>query len=213
VSLDPSTEHAQPRRLSEILTDIANDPGREQLAIADLRMAMGDRAFGAIMFLFAVPNTLPVNAPGVSAVLGIPLLFLALQLTLGFGVPWLPARIAHATVTRARFARVMNKVVPWLRRAERLSRPRWTWLATGLAERVIGLACVVLSIVLILPVPFGNMGPALAICALCFALMQHDGKATLTGLLTGGLALALAWGVILAIVKAVSLLFRHWLGT
>jgi hypothetical protein len=32
-------------------------------------------------------------------------------------------------------------------------------------------------------------------------------------LLTGALALALAWGVILALVKAVSLLVRHWLGT
>jgi hypothetical protein len=203
----------RPRRLSEILTDIANDPQREQIAIADLRVAMGDRAFGAMMFLFAVPNTLPVNAPGVSAVFGIPLLFLALQLMLGIGVPWLPARIAHATMTRPRFARIMNRVVPWLRRAERLSRPRWTWLATGPAERLIGLACAVLSIVLILPVPFGNMGPALAICVLCFALMQRDGKATLAGLLTGALALVLAWGVILAIVKAVSLLVRHWLGT
>jgi hypothetical protein len=213
MSSDLPMEQAPPQRLSEILSDIANDPRREQIAIADLRVAMGDRAFGAIMFLFAVPNTLPVNAPGVSAVLGIPLLFLALQLTLGFAVPWLPARIVHTRVTRARFARVMSKVVPWLRRAERLSRPRWTWLATGPAERVIGLACVVLSVVLILPVPFGNMGPALAVCVLCFALMQHDGKATLAGLLTGALALALAWGVILAIVKAVSLLVRHWLGT
>jgi hypothetical protein len=213
VSLGLPAEQTRPQRLSKILTDIANDPLREQIAIADLRLAMGDRAFGAIMFLFAVPNTLPVNAPGVSAVLGLPLLFLALQLTLGFSVPWLPARIVHTRVTRPRFARVMNKVVPWLRRAERLSRPRWTWLATGLAERVIGLACVILSVVLILPVPFGNMGPALAICVLCFALMQRDGKATLAGLLTGALALALAWGVILALVKAVSLLVHHWLGT
>jgi hypothetical protein len=209
----PDGAPAQPQRLSGILAGIANDPRREHVALADLLVAMGDRAFGALMFLFAVPNTLPVNAPGVSVVLGTPLLFLALQLTLGFSVPWLPASLVHRQVTRARFARVMNTVVPWLRRAERLSRPRWAWLAAGLAERLIGLACVVLSIVLILPVPFGNMGPALAICVLCFALMQRDGKATLAGLLAGVLALALAWGVILALVKAVSLLVRHWLVT
>ena len=71
-------------------TDIANDPARERIAIADIRDAMGDRAFGAMMFVFAAPNTLPVNAPGVSVVLGIPLLFLSLQLMLGFAVPWLP---------------------------------------------------------------------------------------------------------------------------
>ena len=64
----------------------------------------------------------------------------------------------------------------------------------------------------ILPVPFGNMGPGIAICILAFALLERDGKATLAGLATTIAALMLAWGVILAIVKAVSLLVRHWLG-
>ncbi len=173
---------------------------------------MGDRAFGAMMFVFAAPNTLPVNAPGVSVVLGIPLLFLSLQLMLGFAVPWLPQALVQATVTRQRFARVMNVVVPWMRRAEKLSKPRWPLLTVGLAERMIGLVCVVLSVVLILPVPFGNMGPGIAVCILAFALLERDGKATLTGLAVSAVALVLAWGVILAIVKTVSLVVRHWLG-
>ena len=208
----PAAERARPRRLSEILTDIANDPARDRIAIADIRDAMGDRAFGALMFVFAAPNTLPVNAPGVSVVLGIPLLFLSLQLMLGFAVPWLPQAVVQTTVTRQRFARVMNVVVPWMRRAEKLSKPRWPLLTLGLAERVIGLVCIVLSVVLILPVPFGNMGPGIAVCILAFALLERDGKATLTGLAVSAVALALAWGVILAIVKAVSLVVRHWLG-
>ena len=170
----------RPRRLSEILTDIANDPGRERIAIADIRDAMGDRAFGAMMFVFAAPNTLPVNAPGVSVVLGVPLLFLSLQLLLGRAVPWLPQALVQTTVARQRFAQVMNVVVPWMRRAEKLSKPRWPLLTVGAAERVIGLVCIVLSIVLILPVPFGNMGPGIAVCILAFALLERDGKATLT---------------------------------
>ena len=200
------------QRLSEILTDIANDPSRERIAIADVRSAMGDRAFGALMFVFAAPNTLPVNAPGVSVVLGIPLLFLSLQLLVGLAVPWLPGFLVNRSVPRARFARVMQYVVPWMRRAERFSRPRWSWLAVGVAERVIGLWCAVLSIVLILPVPFGNMGPGIAICVLAFALLERDGKAALTGVVVSLTALVLAWGVILAIVKAVSFGVRHWLG-
>lgn len=208
----PPPGAGRPRRLSEILTDIANDPERERIAIADIRDAMGDRAFGAMMFVFAAPNTLPVNAPGVSVVLGIPLLFLSLQLMLGFAVPWLPQALVQATVTRPRFARVMNVIVPWMRRAEKFSRPRWPLLAMGFAERLIGLVCVVLSVVLILPVPFGNMGPGIAVCILAFALLERDGKATLTGLAISAVALALASGVILAIVKTVSLVVRHWLG-
>jgi hypothetical protein len=208
----PAKERPRPRRLSEILTDIANDPARDRIAIADIRDAMGDRAFGALMFVFAAPNTLPVNAPGVSVVLGIPLLFLALQLMLGFAVPWLPKAVVQATITRQRFAKAMNVIVPWMRRAEKLSSPRWPLLAAGFAERIIGLVCVVLSVVLILPVPFGNMGPGLAVCVLAFALLERDGKASLTGLVTSAVALVLAWGVIVAIVKTVSLIVRHWLG-
>lgn len=209
---NPVRTPVRPRRLSEILMDIANDPSREHITIADMRNAMGDRAFGALMFVFAAPNTLPVNAPGVSVILGIPLLFLSLQLMFGFAVPWLPRLVVDRTITRGRFARAMRFLVPWMQRAEKLSRPRWPLLATGFAERVIGLVCVVLSIVLILPVPFGNMGPAVAICVLAFALLERDGKAALTGVVASVAALALAWGVILAIVKTVSLLLRHWLG-
>jgi hypothetical protein len=164
------------------------------------------------MFVLAVPNTLPVNAPGVSVVLGIPLLFLSMQLMLGFAVPWLPKAVVQATITRQRFAKAMNVVVPWMRRAEKLSKPRWPLFAVGFAERIIGLVCVVLSAVLILPVPFGNIGPGLAVCVLAFALLERDGKASLAGVATSAVALVLAWGVIVAIVKAVSLIVRHWLG-
>ncbi len=173
---------------------------------------MGDRAFGAMMFVFAAPNTLPVNAPGVSVVLGIPLLFLSLQLMLGFAVPWLPRALVagdgHAAAVRARHER-RRAVDAAGREAVRTALAA---AAAGLAERLIGLVCVVLSVVLILPVPFGNMGPGVAMCILAFALLERDGKATLAGLVVAAIALALAWGVILAIVKTVSLLVRHWLG-
>jgi len=200
------------RRLSDMLTSIANDPAREHIAAVDVRDAMGDRAFGALMFFFAAPNALPVNMPGVSAVLGLPLLFLALQLTVGLAVPWLPRFVLHRTLPRQRFARLMQHAVPWIRRAERLLRPRLSALADGAFERVIGLACFLLALVLILPIPFANTGPGIAICVLALALLERDGAATLIGLAIGAASIVLAWGVILGIVTAVSSFVRHWLG-
>ncbi len=199
-------------RLSEMLAKIANDPDRIEISVADIRDAMGDRAFGALMFVLAAPNALPVNAPGVAVVLGVPLLFLSLQLMFGVAVPWLPRFAMRRAVRRQSFARVLRHAMPWIRRAERLSRPRLAVLASGPFERVIGLFCVVFCLVLVLPIPFGNMGPAVAICILALALLERDGVATLAGLLTGVVAIVLASGVILAIVKTVSLLVRHWLG-
>lgn len=54
----------------------------ERISVADLLAAMQDRALAALMFIFAVPNVVPVP-PGTSAILGAPFIFLAAQLTLG----------------------------------------------------------------------------------------------------------------------------------
>ena len=207
-----SGERPRPRRLSEVLSDIANDPSRETIAFADVRYAMGDRAFGALLFVFAVPNALPVSVPGVSTVLGLPLLFLSVQLILGFRVPWLPKSMMARSVRRTSFARAMNVAVPWIRRAERLLRPRLQWLASRGFDRVVGLVCAVLAIVLMLPIPFGNMPPAVAICIFSLALLEEDGLATLVGLAAAAGALFIASGVIVGLVKAVSLFLRHLLG-
>lgn len=203
---------AHPCRLSEVLTDVANDPSRESIAFADLRDTMGDRTFGALFFVFAVPNSLPVNPPGVSTVLGLPLLFLALQMILGMPAPWLPKSVMARTVSRQSFARAMNHAVPWIRRAERLLRPRLQFLASRGFDRVIGLVVAVLALVLMLPIPFGNTLPAISICILALALLEEDGLATLAGLGVAALALFVVSGVIVGIVKAVSLFLRQFLG-
>jgi hypothetical protein len=200
------------RRLSEMLTDLANDSSRETVSIADSRDVMGDRAFGALMLVFALPNALPVNAPGVSTVLGAPLLFLAAQLILGFKAPWLPAFVMRRSLRRESFARTISVAAPWIRRLEKLLKPRLQVLASSWAERVVGLVCAVLAIVLMLPIPFANMPPAVAICVMAMALLERDGLATLAGLTLAAGSLFIASGVILGIVKAVSLFLRHLLG-
>ena len=207
-----SAPRPRERRLSEVLTTIANDASRETITVADIRDAMGDRAFGALLFVFALPNALPVNAPGVSTVLGTPLLFLAAQLICGLRVPWLPGFVIARSVKRLSFARAIALAAPWIRRAERLLRPRLRLLASRGFDRVVGLVCAVLAVVLMLPIPFGNMPPAVAICILALALLEEDGLATLVGLAAAAGALFIASGVILGLVKAVSLFLRHLLG-
>jgi hypothetical protein len=48
-------------------------------------------------------------------------------------------------------------------------------------ERAIGVVCTILAIVLILPIPLGNILPALAVSALSFSLIQRDGAIALVG--------------------------------
>ena len=78
----PPDTDAEPRqRFSEVLNDLARRP-TSAISLGNVLDAFGDRAFGALMLVFAAPNMLPLP-PGMSAVLGAPLLFVTAQLMLG----------------------------------------------------------------------------------------------------------------------------------
>jgi hypothetical protein len=152
------------------------------------------------MLLFALPNVLPAP-PGLSGVLGLPLLYLSVQLMLG-RVPWLPAFIGDRSMPRDRFALLVTRLGPWLARAERLLRPRWSLLVSHGAERVLGALCLVLAAVLALPIPFGNMLPAFAICLIALGILERDGVWVAAGTVVGLGALLLVAGVVYALVKS-----------
>ena len=186
--------------LSAVLQGLASDTGRERIAIGDLLEVLGDRALAALLFVFAVPNVVPVP-PGTSAILGAPLVFLAAQMALGLR-PWLPRWIAGRTLSRSDFAAVVRRIGPWLARAERLLRPRASGLALPPMEHLVGLVCLLLAVVLVLPVPLGNMLPALAISLMALGVLERDGLWVLTGLATAAVAITVVWGVLFAMVQA-----------
>lgn len=194
-------------RFSESLRELAHDASRERISMADLLQALGDRALAALMFVFAAPNVLPVP-PGTSAILGAPLVFLAAQLTFG-RQPWLPAFIANRSMAREDFAALVRRIAPWIERAERLMRPRMTWLVEPPTEYFIGLICLLLSIVLTLPVPLGNVLPALAISVLALGIVERDGLWVLGGMAVAVVASAVVFGVVVAMVKTTFFLIAN----
>jgi hypothetical protein len=196
--------------LSEILTRIADDETRRRISVGDLLVALSDRAIGALIFVFAFPNTIPMP-PGVSSVLGAPLLFLTAQLALGRS-PWLPTVIANRSMDRIHFATVVRRIAPWLARAERLLRPRLQILARPPFENLLGGICLLLSIILFLPIPMGNMPPAVAICLFALAILERDGIWVLAGLGATIGAIAISWGVLLALFRGALLLFSRLIG-
>lgn len=197
----------QGRALSEILAAIAHDASRERICVADLLAAMHDRAVAALMFIFALPNVVPVP-PGTSAILGAPLIFLAAQLTLGMR-PWLPKVITERSIARADFAALIERAGPWLARAERLLKPRLATLARPPAEYAVGVACLVLAIMVFLPIPLGNMLPAFAICLFALAILERDGVWVLVGAIAALASIALVWGVLYALMKSAILIFTN----
>jgi hypothetical protein len=201
----PSDTPPQGRPLSQLLQDVAADTTREQISVGDLLHALRDRALAALIFIFAFPNAIPMP-PGTSAIVGAPLLFLTVQLAFGLR-PWLPQFIARRSIARRDFERVVRHVVPWLQRAERLLRPRLSALARPPFEYLIGLVCLLLAVILVLPIPLGNMLPALAIAVMSLGILERDGVWVVCGGVMGAAGVALVWGVLTALVKSALYLF------
>ena len=188
------------RRMSEILRDIAAETGPDRITVADLLTAMEGRAFGALLLLFAFPNILP-SPPGLAAILGLPLIYLASQLMLGRS-PWLPNFIANRSISRVSFASVIVRATPWIARAERMLVTRLHILAGPVAQRLLGAVCLLLSLILVLPIPFGNMLPSLAICIIALGMLERDGAWILGGLFAAVIAAGVVGGLAYGLVKS-----------
>jgi hypothetical protein len=193
--------------LSTYLLRLAADDRRERVSLRDLLDLLGDRALAALLLIFALSNVIPVP-PGASAILGLPMLLVAGQLAFG-GKPWLPDFLANRSFSRAQFAAVVSRISPWLARAEKVLRPRWPALSGASAERLVGALCLVLSLVVFMPIPLGNMLPAFAVCVLCLGLMERDGVCVVCGVLVAAGALMIVGGVLYAMARALLFLVSN----
>jgi hypothetical protein len=201
----------RPRRTSQLLRDFVTSHPEPRISLGVLRDALGDRGFGVLLFIFALPNLVPVNIPLLSAVLGLPLVLLAAQLTYGRHKPWFPRWLTERSFPREGFANVVLRSLPYLEGAERLLRPRLTVLLSWTGERLTGLAILILALVLFLPIPFANWLPACAIAIIGLAIVEKDGLAVLVGLAVGVASLVVAAAVVIGLIKAFLLLFSGML--
>jgi hypothetical protein len=184
------------RRLSEVFADLAAQD-RARVSIGDVVQALGDRSFAPVMILLAVPNAIPF-IPGSSTVLGLLLAVVAIQLVLGMRRVRLPARLNRWSFDREGFARLVAKVTPWLTRFERMARPRFWPESYRLAERLAGIVAIALSLMIMLPIPFANGVPAIAICLLALGISERDGLWLGAGIVVGAIAAGIVAGLFLA---------------
>lgn len=188
--------------LSSLLLDFAAKFSAERVRVRDITESLGQRSFGFILLIFALPNSLPIlGIPGVSTITGLPLLFVAVQMALGHKRVYLPRWIADSSLATADFQALINKVAPWLRRIEKLMKPRIPFLVLGKAERWLGAFCVVLAFLLVLPIPLGNLLPALGILFIALGLIESDGVCVLAGIALGIASWALLGGLVWVIIK------------
>lgn len=178
------------KKISEVLKTLPDSFSKPDITIGELKDALSGKAYGILLLVLAIPNLIPFPAPGLSAVLGAPLILVTFQLMLGMKTPWLPKFISSRSVKCSGLKRTCNRILPYLEKLEYIIGPRLTFLVGHPADRLIALLCVILSLMIMLPVPFGNALPALAICFFALAILQRDGLLFIFGIVTTLIAAA-----------------------
>lgn len=158
--------------------------------------AAGEQGFGLILVLFALPMMLPVIPPGIAPAVGILFSLMALQMLLGRRKPWLPERWKARQVPPKIKRFTLERAVPLLARLTRWSRPRWMLMTGGVGVRCGAVGIFAMGVIMIMPIPFMNMLPALAVLCIGLGLVGRDGLFLTVGIGVAGLILAL---IILAV--------------
>ncbi|MDM7985306.1 MAG: exopolysaccharide biosynthesis protein [Maricaulis sp.] len=181
------TETSEKLGLISALEDIATAAPDKGMTLGDFFDALGERAFGVILFAMALPISIPFLY-GVPQVMALPMMALSAQMALGREEPWLPSKFKTRRLDKAGLERMAQGGRKWFGWLEALARPRLTWLSGPTAERLVGGVFILFCASILVPLPATNTTPGIALAIAALGLLTRDGL-----LVLGGLLLGLAW--------------------
>ncbi len=179
--------------LSQSLNRLLETSHTENLCIGEVFDRVGDKGFGLLLVVLSLPSALPVPAPGYSTPFGLLLSILGLQMMLGQQSPWLPARARRMFIKRTVAEKVIRGGAVFFGKIEHLIRPRFSWIGGRLGLPFMGTLVLLMSTLMIFPIPLTNTAPAMVIFLIGAGLTEDDG-------LVAGAACAL--GVLAALLYA-----------
>ncbi len=179
----------------------------EKVTLANVFALAGERIFGFLFVILALPSALPIPAPGYSMPFGILMLLLAMQMIFGAKRPWLPRRMLTGSIKLTKAQSVVKAGIPWLQKIEAVTHPRFSYICTSLLGKIlIGMTICLMSISMMIPIPGTNTIPAMGIFITAFGLQEEDGLISLAGLLVCCIGGAISVGIIFVGVNLVDIL-------
>ncbi len=174
----------QPRTFLQSLEAMADDAPEAGFSLHDILDRLEERAFGAMLFILALPCAIPFLY-GVPQVVSLPMMALTLQMLAGREEPWLPEKFGKRMINKAGLTRTSRFGRKWFGWLEVISHPRLTFLTGKAMERVVALFLTAFCASILVPLPLTNSTPAVAVAIVSFGLMARDGILVLLGIVLG----------------------------
>jgi hypothetical protein len=172
-----------PRNVSEIILEIARMIPVEGITLRQLLALLGEQGFLVFCIFLTIPFVLPIQIPGSSTFLGLPIAMVALGITTN-RVPRFPQWLMERQITSTQLNPVLKHGARFFAKIEQWVCPRWFALSENtLVKRVTGLLLLLAASLLALPlfIPFSNVLPALAILLLTVGILECDGLVIVIG--------------------------------
>lgn len=193
--------------ISQRLSALADDAHPHGVTLDWILAHLHERAFGLFLLVLALPCCIPFLY-GVPQVVALPLMFISAQILIGRARPWLPAKLGARQVSKEALQNLALRAGPWLRRVESVSRPRLAALTRRPLDQIVGLALVLFSASILVPLPGTNTVPGIAVVLVAMGLLQRDGILVILGGLLGT-----GWiGSLVFAGATLATLIRGWVG-
>jgi len=181
---------APERGLIAALERIADEAPDDGLSLGAFVEALGERAFGIVLFSLALPVCVPFLYL-IPQLVALPMMALAAQMAVGRPEPWLPERFRSRMLDKPGLTRMARSGRKWFGWMEAIARPRLLWLSGPRAERVVGGFFALFCASILIPLPATNTAPGIGVAIASLGLLTRDGFLVLAGLLLGAAWIAL----------------------
>ncbi len=172
--------------------------GDQPKTLGSLADVFGERSFAIVFVLLMALPALPLPTGGVTHVLEVITMLLALELIAGRREIWLPARWKRLELAGAKRERALGVLLRRIRWLERFSRPRGRWLfGHRLSGMVFGLATFSLTLPAFLAPPFSGLDtlPSIGVVVLALGVLLTDAVLAAAGLVIGTLGVVAVIGI------------------
>jgi hypothetical protein len=170
--------------------------GSQQQTLGSLIDLFAEKGFAVIFVVLMAPSALPIPTGGVTNVLEVVTMLLALELIVGRRCVWLPQRWKRLDVggrRREKFASALLRQVRWV---ERLSHPHLRFLfGHRLSGIIFGVVVLALTLAAFLAPPFSGLDtlPSLGIVLLALGVLLEDFLLAVAGFVIGALGALLVF--------------------
>lgn len=163
------------------MQDLHNVAPKGRVTIGWVLHSLETQSFGLLLVLLAVIAVVR----GLCSLAGLLLVFCAAQMAVGRTRPFFPRWISERPLPGRQLDVIVPRLVTVLRITEKAVHQRWI-MPPGMISRLVGFFALVLAIrLLVVPLPFSNVIPAIVIGVIAMAYLEEDGVFLCLGLLAG----------------------------